>query len=89
MPSRMHPKLVARYYGPFKVVQRVGEVAFKLSLPNTARIHPVFHVSQLKLAVRTKRVEKELSADLQMDGPSCWPNKVLDRRLQQQGGERC
>lgn len=48
MPSRLHPKLVARYFGPFLVTQMVEEVAFKLQLPKTARVHRVFHVSQLK-----------------------------------------
>lgn len=70
MPSRLHPKLAARYFGPFKVIQQVGEVAFKLQLPETARIHSVFHVSQSKKAAGTRNVEKELPSDLQADGPT-------------------
>lgn len=65
MATRMHPKLATRYFGPFKVLQQVGEVAFKIQLPETARIHPVFHVLQLKKAVGTQNVEKELPHDLQ------------------------
>ena len=41
-------KLRAIWDGPYKIVARVGEVDYKLALPPTMRIHPVFHVSRLK-----------------------------------------
>ena len=42
-------KLSPRYVGPYEILQRVGEVAYKLALPvELASIHPVFHVSMLK-----------------------------------------
>ncbi|KAH9688170.1 Endonuclease [Citrus sinensis] len=45
---KVHKELVRRYEGPFRVVQRVGNVSYQLQLPPRLKIHPVFHVSLLK-----------------------------------------
>ncbi|GKE98931.1 hypothetical protein Tco_0022282, partial [Tanacetum coccineum] len=42
-------KLNPRYVGPFKVLEKLGEVAYKLELPEElSRVHNTFHVSNLK-----------------------------------------
>lgn len=40
-------KLLPKWIGPFPVVKKVGQVAYKLGLPDNMRCHPVFHVSLL------------------------------------------
>ncbi|KAG8378744.1 hypothetical protein BUALT_Bualt07G0017000 [Buddleja alternifolia] len=44
----MHKGLVRKYEGPYPVVAKVGKVSYRLDLPGTLKIHPVFHVSMLR-----------------------------------------
>src|SRR4051812_13666004 len=44
-PSR---KLQACFIGPYTIISKVSPVAYKLELPPSLSIHPVFHVSLLR-----------------------------------------
>ncbi|KAK4383187.1 hypothetical protein Sango_2800700 [Sesamum angolense] len=48
MQRHSSQKLSHRYFGPFRILRRIGTVAYELQLLSAARIHPIFHVSLLK-----------------------------------------
>ena len=79
--SRENHKLSPKFYGPFKLLNKVGKVVYKLSLHSNSQIHDVVHVSQLRkfhgaLPVATHIPEwlhNHTLSDIQ-------PQAILDRR---------
>jgi hypothetical protein len=74
-------KLAPRYVGPFKIIDRKGEVAYQLELPpQLSDVHDVFHVSQLKKCLRV--LEEQLPMEeLDLRGDLTYserPIKILD-----------
>ena len=80
---RAHQKLSFKFFGPYKIVAKIGPVAYKLALPDTPSIHPGFHVSQLKKQVppdhQVTASVPNLSDGLQV------PEHVLQRHLSATG----
>ncbi|XP_013739929.1 uncharacterized protein LOC106442838 [Brassica napus] len=59
-------KLAVRFIRPYQIIERIGEVAYRLNLPEEMRIHPVFHVSMLRKHVHDpKAIEMEQIENLQ------------------------
>ncbi|XP_070014628.1 uncharacterized protein [Nicotiana sylvestris] len=79
-------KLSPRFIGPFEILDRVGEVAYRLALlPSLLAVHPVFHVSMLRkyhgdpshvLDFSTVQLDKDLTYEEE-------PVTILERQVRQ------
>ncbi|GJU14264.1 putative reverse transcriptase domain-containing protein [Tanacetum coccineum] len=79
-------KLNPMYVGPFKVIERVGTVAYKLELPQRlSRVHNMFHVSNLKKCLSDESLVISLE-ELRVDDKLHFveePVEVIDREIKQ------
>ena len=79
-------KLSPRYVGPYDIVERVGDVAFRLALPpSLSNVHDVFHVSMLRkyisdpshiLHQKPVLVRQDMTYEEQ-------PVEILDRKIKE------
>jgi len=83
MSSSSNMKLGPKYSGPFMILDKVGQVAYKLALPAEAMIHPTVHISQLKPFHGPLPPQPYIPVWMRgtQAGPALTPYKILARRM--------
>jgi hypothetical protein len=77
-------KLSPKYYGPYKVLQKIGTMAYKLELPASSQVHPVFHVSCLKKVIADKIPVQTIFPELDEEVKIILePKSIIDTRIHQ------
>ena len=79
-------KLASKYNGPFEILERIGQVAYRLALPpDMLQVHPAFHVSMLRRYISDpshvlQPHGVEVSEDLTCEGE---PTAIVDYQVRQ------
>ncbi|GJX12563.1 hypothetical protein Tco_0204321 [Tanacetum coccineum] len=86
MRFRKRGKLNPRYIGPFRIIERIGPVAYRLELPQElSRVHNVFHVCNLKKCLSDDTLVIPLE-EIQLDDKLNFveePVEIMDREVKQ------
>jgi hypothetical protein len=89
-------KLLPRFIGPYTIIERINDVAYKIDLPSSLRIHNVFHVSLLKPYIdgseafpnRQQKIRPP-PTDLNEEGDELWEvEAIVDKRIKKVGRGR-
>jgi hypothetical protein len=79
--KRPSNKLDFKKLGPFMIERKISNTNYQLSLPDTMRIHPVFHISLLEPAPANAKTQDQVEAEGE---PEFEVEAILDSRQQNQ-----
>ncbi|XP_016752435.1 uncharacterized protein [Gossypium hirsutum] len=83
----LNQKLSPKNFGPFSVIKKIGAIAYTLQLPPGSRIHPTFHVSQLKKHIGSSPAQTQLPLHDDRDAMQKEPVRIVDRRIVKKGNQ--
>ncbi|KAH7436313.1 hypothetical protein KP509_05G013200 [Ceratopteris richardii] len=76
-----YSKLSLRFCGPWKIIKKLSEVAYRLELPLDCRVHPMLHVSKLqKYISREDNLIEDIVSLQESKSMDRSPYTILDRR---------
>jgi hypothetical protein len=79
-------KLAYRFYGPFEILEKIGQATYKLALPDNALIHLVFHVSRVKEHIPDHTpVFSDIPQIIDLTSVETIPELILERKLVKRG----
>ncbi|KAK3136157.1 hypothetical protein QOZ80_5BG0428960 [Eleusine coracana subsp. coracana] len=81
VPDASQGKLRPRFFGPFQIVSRINEVAYKLKLPPGTRMHDVFHVGLLKKFMGEPPTESPVLPPIHYGAAVLTPGKAVKARM--------
>ena len=77
-------KLAFKYHGPYKVLQKIGSMAYNLEILTSSWVHPVFHVSCLKKVIGDKIPIQTILSKLDEEGKVILePEKIIETRTKE------
>lgn len=80
--NKPYPKLLYKFYGPYRVLEKFGSTTYRLELPEESSIHSVFHVSKLKPQVPNHTlVFTSLPNPVDISLKDVQPKEILDWKL--------